>query len=111
MWLSRKEKKAQLRVDSKPTIAEGLEGGVTENSYELGLKYIDDILVVKEKTLPVAIAEVLTRHRMAIEGSAAAGVAAVMEDLLPKGLKRVCVVLSGSNIDAKRLKDIVNAHL
>ncbi len=109
MWLSRKDKKAQLRVDSKPTIAEGLEGGVSENTYQLGLKYIDDMLVVKEETLKKAIAELLRRHRMAVEGSAAASVAAIMEGHVPKSYKRVCVVLTGSNIDASRLKSIVNA--
>lgn len=111
MWLSRRDQKAHLRVESQPTIAEGLEGGVTENSFQLGLKYIDDVLVVKEKTLPTAIGELLKRHRMAVEGSAAAVVAALMEDKLPKGLKRICVVLSGSNLDAARLKEIVNTYL
>jgi threonine dehydratase len=111
MWLSRKDQKAHLRIDSESTIAEGLEGGVSENSYRLGLQYIDDVLVVRERTLPVAIGELLKRHRMAVEGSAAASVAALVEDRLPKGLKRICVVLSGSNIDMGRLKGIVNAHL
>jgi threonine dehydratase len=110
MWLSRKDKKAHLRVDSKPTIAEGLEGGVSENTYQLGLKYIDDLLVVKEETLKKAIAELLRRHRMAVEGSAAASVAAVMEGLVPKSFRRVVVVLTGSNIDPARLKSIVNSH-
>jgi threonine dehydratase len=111
MWLSRKDKKAHLRVDGKPTIAEGLEGGVSENTYQLGLKYIDDLLVVKEESLKKAIAEMLRRHRMAIEGSAAASVAAIMEGLVPKSYRRICVVLTGSNIDASRVKSIVNTYL
>jgi threonine dehydratase len=111
MWLSRKDKKAHLKMDSKPTIAEGLEGGVSESTYKLGLEYIDDVLVVKEESLKRAIAELLRRHRMAVEGSAAASVAAIMEGLLPKSCKRVCAVLTGSNIDAERLKSIVNAYL
>jgi threonine dehydratase len=111
MWLSRKDKKAHLKMDSKPTIAEGLEGGVSENTYQLGLEYIDDLLVVKEESLKRAIAELLRRHRMAVEGSAAASVAAIMEGLVPKSYKRVCAVLTGSNLDAERLKSIVNAYL
>ena len=108
MWLSRKEKKAQVRVQSKPTIAEGVEGGVSENTYTLGLDAIEDMLLVKEGHLKKAVAEMLRRHRMAIEGSASLVVAALMDGLLPKGFKRVVVVLSGSNIDATRIKDIVN---
>jgi threonine dehydratase len=34
----------------------------------------------------------------------------MMDGLLPKGFKRVCVLLSGGNIDASRIKDVVNAH-
>jgi threonine dehydratase len=108
MWLSRKEKKAQVRVQSKPTIAEGVEGGVSESTYTLGLEAIEDMLLVKEGHLKKAVAEMLRRHRMAIEGSAALGVTALMDGLLPKGFKRVVVILSGSNIDATRIKDIVN---
>jgi threonine dehydratase len=108
MWLSRKEKKAQVRVNSKPTIAEGVEGGVSENTYTLGLDAIEDMLLVKEGHLKKAVAEMLRRHRMAIEGSAALVVAALMDGLLPKGFKRVVAILSGSNIDATRIKDIVN---
>ena len=111
MWLSRKDNKAHLLVEGKATIAEGLEGGVSENTYQLGLKFIDDVLVVKEESLKKAIAEMLRRHRMAIEGSAAASVAAIMEGLVPKSYRRICVVLTGSNIDASRVKSIVNAYL
>ncbi len=110
MWLSRRDKRAYLRVDSKPTIAEGLEGGVTQNSYDLGLRYIDDVVAAKEENLGKAVAGLLRWHRMAVEGSAAAGVAAAMEGVLPKGLRKVCIVLTGSNIDPKRIKEIVLEH-
>jgi threonine dehydratase len=111
MWLSRRDKKAHTTVASKPTIAEGLEGGVSERSYERGLKYLDDVVVVKESQLKKVVAEMLRRHRVAIEGSAAVGPAAILEGLLPEGLRRICVVITGSNIDTQRLKDIVNSHL
>lgn len=111
MWLSRKEKKAQTTIASKPTIAEGLEGGVSERAYERGLKYIDDMVVVKESGLKKIVAEMLRRHRVAIEGSAAVGPAAILEGLLPKGMKRICVIITGSNIDTKRFKEIVSTYL
>lgn len=110
-WLSRKEQKAQLSIASKPTIAEGLEGGISERAYERGLKYIDDMVVVKESHLRKTVAEMLRRHRVAIEGSAAVGPSAILEKLIPPGFKRVCVVITGSNIDTQRFKDIINDHL
>jgi threonine dehydratase len=106
MWLSRRDQRAHLRVDSKPTIAEGLEGGVTEKSYELGLKFIDDVVVVKEERLRKAAGELLRRHRMVVEGSAAVVIAALLDGVLPKGLRRAVFVLSGSNIDGSRIREI-----
>jgi threonine dehydratase len=111
MAQSRKEGKPVLRVEPKSSLVDAVEGGVSESSFRLGQKYIDDVLVVKESTLKPAIAELLRRHRMVVEGSAALALAAVTEGLLPKGLKRVCLLLSGANIDAARVKDIVNHHL
>jgi len=110
MWMSRRDGRPCLRVDWKPTIAEGLEGGVSENSYKLGLEYIHEVVVAKEESIRKAVAGLLRHHRMAVEGSGAAPVAAFLDGLLPGGLKRVCVVLSGSNIDASRLKEIVAAE-
>ena len=110
-WLSRKEQKAQTTIASKPTIAEGLDGGISERAYERGLKYIDEMVVVKESHLKKTVAEMLRRHRVAIEGSAAVAPAAFLERLIPSGFKRVCVVITGSNIDTVRLKEIVNGYL
>ena len=67
--------------------------------------------MVKESHLQKTVAEMMRRHRVAIEGSAAVGPAAILEGLLPQGFKRVCVVITGSNIDTQRLKDIMNAYL
>jgi threonine dehydratase len=105
MWLSRRDGRAHERVESRPTIAEGIEGGVSENSYRLGLEFIDDVVVVREALIRSAVAEILKHERMLVEGSAAAGVAAVMEGLVPRG--RTAVVLSGSNIDVDRLKGLL----
>jgi threonine dehydratase len=110
-WLSRQEKKAQVKIESKPTIAEGLEGGISERAYERALKTIDEMVVVKESHLKKTVAEMLRRHRVAIEGSAAVGPAAILQQLIPSGFKRVCVVITGSNIDTSRLKEIVTTYL
>jgi threonine dehydratase len=80
----RRDKKAHTTVESKPTIAEGLEGGVSERTYERGLKYIDEMVVVKESHLKKVVAEMMRRHRVAIEGSAAVGPSAILEGLIPQ---------------------------
>jgi threonine dehydratase len=109
MWLSRRDGRAHLSVDSKPTIAEGIEGGVSDSTYRLGLEYIDDVVTVSEEAIGRAVAETRRREGIAIEGSAAAAVAAVVEGRIPGNLGRVAVVLTGGNIDPARLEKLLES--
>ena len=108
MALSRRDGRAHLSMPWKPTLAEGLEGGVSEKSYALGLRFIDDVVVVREETIRRAMVEVARHEGAVVEGSAAAAVAAALEGLLPAGLRRVAFVLSGSNVDGARAREILS---
>jgi len=105
MWLSRRDGRAHLKVESKETIAEGIEGGVAETTYRLGLKYIDDVVCVSEAAIRRSVVDVLKHEGMLIEGSAAAAVAAVTERKAAGG--KTVVILSGGNIDLSRLKELL----
>ena len=107
MWLSRRDGRAHLTIDSKSTIAEGIEGGVAESTYRLGLAHIDDVVTVSEESIRRAVAETKRREGMAIEGSAAAAVAAVVEGRIPRNFRRIVVVLTGGNIDPGRLEKLL----
>jgi threonine dehydratase len=107
MFLSRRDGHAHLKIDSKPTIAEGIEGGVAETTYRLGLKFIDDVVCVSEASIRRAVVDTLARERQLIEGSAAAAIAAVAERKFPGSCKRIVVVLSGGNIDLERVKGLL----
>jgi threonine dehydratase len=107
LYLSRREGRPRLTFDSKPTLAEGLEGGISQRAFDLTNQYMDDVLVAEEASLPRAIAEILKAHRFAIEGSAAVVVAALLDGLVEPRYRRIGLVLSGGNIDYKRLRRIV----
>jgi threonine dehydratase len=111
MALSWKEGRAVEHPERRSSWAEALQGGVTQRTYDLAKKVVDEVVVVPESTLKGVIAELLRRHRMVVEGSAAVVLAAATQGLLPKGLKRACLVLTGANIDAARVKDVVHHHL
>jgi threonine dehydratase len=101
MWLSWKDGHAHETLPAAPTIAEGLEGGVSERTYRLTRQVLAEIWTVKESSLEKAVVETARRERMIIEGSAAAGPAALLEGRQVNG--NVVVVLTGSNIDARKL--------
>lgn len=105
MWLSRRDGRAHLKVDSKETIAEGIEGGVAETTYRLGLKTIDDVVCVSEPEVASALVQTLKHEKMLIEGSAAVAVAAVLKMRAAKTV----VILSGSNIDMERLRRLIGS--
>jgi threonine dehydratase len=103
MWLSWRDGRAHLRLPSAPTLAEGLEGGVSERTYRLTRDVLEDIWVVPEARILEAIREIARHERMIVEGSAAVGVAALLGGKKVAG--QVVVVLTGSNIDPERLRE------
>jgi len=105
MWLSRRDGRAHVAVESRPTIAEGIEGGVTELSFRLGQKYIDDVVVVRESTIRHAVAELARREHLVVEGSGASAVAAVLDRRIEA--RRMCIVLTGGNIDSELLSSLL----
>ncbi len=105
MWMSRRDGRPHLKVESRPTIAEGIEGGVGVLSFPLAETYIDEVLKVPEAAVRRSVKDVFDHEGMVIEGSAAAAVAAVVEGRVRA--QRMCVVLTGSNIDPERLRALV----
>jgi threonine dehydratase len=94
--------------DAAPTIAEGLEGGVSPGSVALCARLLQGVEVVSEASLRRAVALVARRHGMVIEGSAAPPVAALLERRpLPGGQGPLCLVLTGRNIDQPLLRSIL----
>jgi threonine dehydratase len=92
---------------SKETIAEGLEGGISEITFELGQRLIDRMVLVEEDEIRSAIRFLLAHHRLVVEGSGAVGVAALIHNRWSNPGRKVGVVLSGGNLDYQLLKEIV----
>ncbi len=94
------------------TLAEGI--AVTEiGRFTLPLvrHYVDDILLVEEDDLEHAVSLLLNIEKTLVEGAGAAGLAAVAANLDRFRGKRVGIVLSGGNIDARLLSSILMREL
>ena len=101
------EGQVHLTYESAPTIAEGLEGGVSVTSAALCARSLHAVEVVPEALLRQAIRFMVKNHGTVIEGAAAAGVAALLAGKPIPGDGPVCVVLTGRNIDQELLKEIL----
>lgn len=81
-----------------PTIAEGLEGSVSERTFAVCREALAGVVLVSEDALLRAMAWAFRRAGLVLEPSAAASVAAVLEGRVPPGRRVVCVA-TGSNVD------------
>jgi len=107
MARSLEENRPHLTFPSKETIAEGLEGGISELTFKLGRRLIDRMVLVEEDEIRSAIRFLLEHHRLVVEGSGAVGVAALLHDRWSDPGSKVGVVLSGGNLDYQLLRQIV----
>ena len=88
---------------SPNTVADGLRTSLSELTFEIIHTHLDDLLRVSESGIVEAMRFIWERMKIIIEPSSAVPVAAMREypDLF-RG-KRVGVILSGGNVDLKRL--------
>ncbi len=99
-------------TSEEPTLADSLQGGIGErNRYTLAMvaELVDEVVLVGEGAIARAMGFAFARERQVLEGAAAVGIAALLEDRLPASAGATAVVCSGGNIDAERFLGIVGA--
>ena len=88
------------------TLADGLAGGVTMSGYQRARSHVSEIAVVPEASIAEAMRAAFRHERIVLEGSAAVAIAALLERMIaPEG--PIVVVLSGGNVDARRLAGVL----
>jgi threonine dehydratase len=68
---------------------------------------VADILLVEDSEIERAIEHLVDREKLVAEGAGAAGVAALLANAQRFHGKRVCVVITGGNIDARLLASVL----
>ena len=79
------------------TMAEGLEGAVSERTFEICREGLAEIVLVGEDAMRASIVRAFRRHGLILEASAAAALAAVEQ--IGAGGRRVLCILTGSNLE------------
>ncbi|NIR86578.1 pyridoxal-phosphate dependent enzyme [Candidatus Bathyarchaeota archaeon] len=103
------QQNAVVHLDKVDIIAEGL-GAPFVGEYTLAhvKRYVDDLVLVSDREIIRALRLILERGKILTEPAGAARFAALLFKKVdvPSGAQVVCV-LSGGNIDLKRLKDLL----
>jgi len=97
--LSFKDKKIDERVPL-PTIADGIAvNRPGEKTFELILRYVDEMVLVSEEQIAMSILLFLERKKLVVEGAGASPLAAFLEMKERYRNKRVVLIVSGGNVD------------
>ncbi len=95
-----------------PTIAEGIAvRNIGELPFEIVRRRLTDILIVPERAIEEAIGILAEGAKTVVEGAGAAGVAALLTYPERFRGKKVGVAITGGNIDARILSDVLLRNL
>jgi threonine dehydratase len=100
-------------VTVKPTLADGLAVScVGKNSFGIARQYVDEVVVVKERDIALAVLRLIELERSVVEGAGATPLAACLAGVVPKlAGKKVVLPLTGGNIDTTVLGRILERGL
>jgi threonine dehydratase len=95
------------------TIADGIAvRRPGELTYSMVRKYVDEVVTVDEEEIANAILVMLEQEKSVVEGAGAVGVAALINNHIPKANdKKVVVLLGGGNIDMNVISRIIERGL
>jgi len=99
-----------ISYPEEETIANALSGGIGLNNrytFKLVDQLVDEYLLVTEDEIRQAMAFAATEHKLVVEGGGAVGVAALLSGVFSGPGENVAVVVSGGNIEATALAEIV----
>jgi threonine dehydratase len=106
------QKKERITNDHASTIADGIqvrEPGV--RTFELIMKYVDQIVTVEEKDIHHAILYLIEKYRAVSEGAGAVPLAAFQAGKIPTSMKKICLLISGGNIDVEKVSRLIDRGL
>ncbi|MEH7424773.1 bifunctional threonine ammonia-lyase/L-serine ammonia-lyase TdcB [Bacillus thuringiensis] len=92
-----------------PTIADGCAVKIPGNlTFEIVKNLVDEIVTVSEEELEVAMKDLLQRGKAVVEGAGALATAALLAGKVDKyvQVKKVVAVISGGNVDLKRISSV-----
>lgn len=89
------------------TICDGLHGDTDRRAVELALRVVDEVVLVPEAEVRATVRALYLEEGVVAEGSGAVAAAALRNDLVPLAPGPVVAVVTGSNLDASVLVQIL----
>jgi len=98
-----------VRLESTNTIADGLAAPMMgELNYAVVRRYVDDVVLIDDATIESGLRDLLFSAKLLAEPAGAAATAAILARLVPlRDGGRVAAIVSGGNVDAVRLGQLL----
>ena len=100
--------KAIVKLDHVDTIADGMRtSSVGPLNFEIIMRYVDDVVTIADDDIFPMMKFFLDRMKIVVEPTGAVAPAAVMRNVLDIHGKKICAVISGGNVDAELLRQVL----
>lgn len=102
-----------VAVPEVDTLADSLQGGITldnDHSYQMVRELVDELVLVTEDDIALAMAEAVIAERFVLEGAGATPIAAVMTHDPDLFGRRIALVTTGAMVDSRVLTQVVDAN-
>lgn len=102
-----------LEIEESKTLADSLLGGIgLNNHYTFGMvgEFMDQMVLIPEEEIGYAMAYMIDKHRIIMEGAAATGVAAALGDQIPYQNGALVVIITGQNVDISILLELIQKY-
>lgn len=95
------------------SLADSLQGGITRNndhSFAMVRDLVDDLILVSEEDIALAMAEALIEERLVVEGAGATPIAALLTADRSLFGQRIALIASGAMVESSILTRVVETH-
>jgi len=96
------------RIALKPSVADGLAGGLSPLPFEIAHRLIAQVALAAEEDIIAAMKAFFTEEQLVVEGAASVGLAVLLSGKIKRPDQKVVLVLTGRNIATERFLSIIN---
>ena len=109
-YLSMQKGEPCERIELKPSVADGLAGGLSPLPFEIAHNLIGQVVLAAEDEIITAMKAFFSEEQLVIEGAASVGLALLLSGKIRLPDQKVVLVVTGRNIDSGRFLSITTQN-
>jgi threonine dehydratase len=106
-YLSLRDGVAYERIETQPSIADGLLGGFGRLPFEISRHLIEQVALVSDDEIRPALKLLLEEEQLVVEAASAVGLAAILAGKIDLGGQKTVLILTSRNVDATKYKSLI----